>query len=108
MRLIDSGMRSKILPPSWKLVLTSTGKGARLQEAKGFLTFDLIKMVSGTILVKVKELLAIMRFPIMKKHRLGPQNGPGSSGTKKTAKNSNLPKTYFESVGKCGWPLRSS
>jgi hypothetical protein len=28
-----------------------------------------------------------------KKHRLGPQNGPGSSGPEKTAKNSKLSKT---------------
>jgi hypothetical protein len=42
-----------------------------------------------------------------KKHRLGPQNGPGSSGPEKTAKNSKLPKlpeTCFGPVGKGGWP----
>jgi hypothetical protein len=45
------------------------------------------------------------RFP--KKRRLGPQNGPGSLGPKKTAKNSKLPKlpeNCFEPVGKGGWP----
>jgi hypothetical protein len=36
--IIDEVMRFKILPPSWKLVLTLTGREARLQEAKGFLT----------------------------------------------------------------------
>jgi hypothetical protein len=42
-----------------------------------------------------------------KKHRLGPQNGPGSSGPEKTAKNSKLPKLpeiCFEPFGKGGWP----
>lgn len=36
--LIYSGMRAKILPLSWKLVLTSICEEARLQETKGFLT----------------------------------------------------------------------
>jgi hypothetical protein len=31
----------------------------------------------------------------MKKRRLGPQNGPGSLGTRKTAKNSKLPTNCF-------------
>jgi hypothetical protein len=39
----------------------------------------------------------------MKKHRLGPQNGPRSLGTEKTAKNSKLPTNYFEPVGIGGW-----
>jgi hypothetical protein len=42
-----------------------------------------------------------------KKHRLGPQNGPRSSGPEKTAKNSKLPKlpeSCFEPFGKGGWP----
>jgi hypothetical protein len=43
----------------------------------------------------------------VKKRRLGPQNGPRSSG-KKTAKNSKLPKNCFEPVGKGGWPPISS
>jgi hypothetical protein len=45
------------------------------------------------------------RFP--KKHHLGPQNGSGSFRTRKTAKNSKLPKlpeNCFEPVGKGGWP----
>jgi hypothetical protein len=44
---------------------------------------------------------------IPKKHRLGPQNGPGSSGPEKTTKNSKLsklPKSHFEPFGKGGWP----
>jgi hypothetical protein len=44
-------------------------------------------------------------FP--KKCRLGPQNGSGSFRTRKTAKNSKLPKSpenCFEPVGKGGWP----
>jgi hypothetical protein len=48
-------------------------------------------------------------FP--KKHRLGPQNGSGSFRTRKTAKNSKLPKlpeNCFELVGKGGWPLIST
>ena len=50
---------------------------------------------------------------IPKKHRLGPQNGPGSSGPGKTAKNSKLPKmpkNCFEPDGKVGghrYPSRS-
>jgi hypothetical protein len=42
-----------------------------------------------------------------KKHCLGPQNGPESSGPGKTAKNSKLsklPEICFEPVGKGGWP----
>jgi hypothetical protein len=45
------------------------------------------------------------RFP--KKRRLGPQNGSRSFKTRKTAKNSKLPKLLencFELVGKGGWP----
>jgi hypothetical protein len=38
----------------------------------------------------------------MKKHRLGPQNGPEKFGNRKTAKNSKLPKNCFEPVGKVG------
>jgi hypothetical protein len=40
----------------------------------------------------------------MKKHHLGPQNGPESLGTEKTAKNSKLPTNCFEPVGIGGWP----
>jgi hypothetical protein len=44
---------------------------------------------------------------IPEKRHLGPQNGSGSSGPEKTAKNSKLPKlseSCFEPAGKGGWP----
>jgi hypothetical protein len=42
---------------------------------------------------KMASLDAILRHQhTQKKHRLGPQNGPGSSGPEKTAKNSKLCK----------------
>jgi hypothetical protein len=47
----------------------------------------------------------ILGFP--KKRHLGPQTGSGSFRTRKTAKNSKLPKLpekNFEPVGKGGWP----
>jgi hypothetical protein len=40
----------------------------------------------------------------MKKHFLGPQNGPESLGTEKTAKNSKLRENCFEPIGIGGWP----
>jgi hypothetical protein len=52
-----------------------------------------------------------LRATYPKKHCLGPQNGPGSSGLEKTAKNSKLPKlpkTCFGPVGEGGWPLIST
>jgi hypothetical protein len=53
-----------------------------------------------------------MFLPIFpKKCHLGPQNSSGSFKTRKTAKNSNLPKlleTCFEPVGKGGCPLIST
>jgi hypothetical protein len=52
-----------------------------------------------------KDFHVALTFP--KKHRLGPQNGFGSFRTRKTAKNSKLPKlpeNCFEPVGKGGWP----
>jgi hypothetical protein len=56
---------------------------------------------------KIASLDDILRETYPKKHHLGPQNGPGSSGPKKTAKNSKLPKlpeTCFGPVGEGGWP----
>jgi hypothetical protein len=46
-----------------------------------------------------------VRATYPKKHHLGPQNGPESSGPEKTAKNSKLPEmpeNYFEPDGKVG------
>jgi hypothetical protein len=50
----------------------------------------------------IKAFELSLRCPIMKKHRLGPQNGPES--LEKTAKNSKLPTNCFEPVGIGGWP----
>jgi hypothetical protein len=44
----------------------------------------------------------------VKKHHLGPQNGSGSLGPEKTAKNSKFPSNYFEIVVIGGWPSRTS
>jgi hypothetical protein len=55
--------------------------------------------------IEGSSLFPLPIFP--KKHRLGPQNGSGSFRTRKTAKNSKLPKfpkNCFELVGKGGWP----
>ena len=43
-----------------------------------------------------------MRFPIMKKCRLGPQNGSGSSETEKLLKIVSFQRTFFSQLDKVG------
>jgi hypothetical protein len=40
----------------------------------------------------------------LKKHRLGPQNGPSKLKTAKNSKLPKLPETCFGPVGEGGWP----
>jgi hypothetical protein len=52
--------------------------------------------------------LLSLRFLIAKQRRLGPQNGPGSSGIEKLLKIVSCQKNCFERVRQGGWPPRSS